>query len=431
MDEPVEGSSALRVLIGSHSHPRVQHGGSEVASHTLFNQLRERDDVKSWYCGCSRNTSYARAGQSITQPFERDEFLYTVGDFEGFKFANRDMAFARDFRVLLRNLRPDIVHFHHYISFGMEAFAHVREVLPDASIVLTLHEFLAICHQQGQMVTRPRGKLCRQSGYVECSRCFPEVQPADFFVRDAYIKHFMKHVDHFIAPSHFLAQRYIDWGISQHKMSVFENVPPGRPAVAAEPRVAGTTDLRVGFFGQVSVLKGILVLIEAASMLEQEQRYDIVFSIFGDHSNQPAPFQAEFLALVEKFGSNISFHGAYGNADVDELMSDMDVILVPSIWWENSPVVIQEAFRNGRPVVCSNIGGMAEKVTTGVDGLHFQAGSARSLTTVLKRLAADPEQLERLSAAAGAGLPEQDPLAQHLQLYHALRQTTRERLKAS
>ncbi len=434
--EDTEGDG-LRVLIASHSHPRVQNGGSEVASYSLFDRLRHRPGLRAWYLGCSRTASFARAGQSITQPFERDEYLYTLGDFEWFKFANRDTAFARDFRALLRNLRPQVVHFHHYINFGMEAFAHVREVLPDAKLVLTLHEFLAICHQQGQMVTRHRGQLCRRSGQVECSRCFPEFQPADFFLRETYIGHFLKHVHHFISPSRFLAERYVAWGLPAERVSVIENVSAdavGRDLPARRARLPGS-ELRVGFFGQISLLKGIQVLLDAATLLDGERRHDVSFQIHGDQTNQPAAFQAEFLGQVEKAGSNVVFHGAYANADINQLMADVDVVLVPSIWWENSPVVIQEAFRNGVPVVCSNIGGMAEKVVPDETGLHFGVGSPRSLASVLKALADDPERLGRLAAGAArecarlagsvdaldASLAATDPLGAHLRLYRDLR----------
>ncbi len=433
--EDTEGE-ALRVLVASHSHPRVQNGGSEVASYSLFDRLRQRPGLRASYLGCSRTASFARAGQSITQPFERDEYLYTVGDFEWFKFANRDTAFARDFRALLRNLRPQVVHFHHYINFGMEAFAHVREVLPDAKLILTLHEFLAICHQQGQMVTRHQGQLCRRSGQVECSRCFPEFQPADFFLRETYIGHFLRHVHHFISPSRFLAERYVAWGLPAERISVIENVPAAtvRPSPARRVRLPGS-ELRAGFFGQISLLKGMQVLLDAAAALEGERRHDISFQIHGDQTNQPAAFQAAFLSQVEKAGSNVVFHGAYANADIDALMADVDVVLVPSIWWENSPVVIQEAFRNGVPVVCSNIGGMAEKVVPDETGLHFGVGSPRSLAGVLKALADDPDRLARLAAGAArecarlegsvdeldAGLAATDPLGAHLRLYRDLR----------
>ncbi len=436
--EDTENGDDLRVLIASHSHPRVQNGGSEVASYSLFDRLRHQPALRAWYLGCSRTASFARAGQSITQPFERDEYLYTLGDFEWFKFANRDTAFARDFRALLRTLRPQVVHFHHYINFGMEAFAHVREVLPDARLVLTLHEFLAICHQQGQMVTRHQGQLCRRSGQVECSRCFPEFQPSDFFLRETYISHFLRHVHHFISPSRFLAERYIAWGLPAERISVIENVPAaasaGRGLPMRSPRLPGA-ELRVGFFGQISLLKGMEVLLDAAVVLDGERRRDIAFHIHGDQTNQPAAFQAEFLSRVEKAGSNVVFHGAYANADINELMAEVDVVLVPSIWWENSPVVIQEAFRNGVPVVCSNIGGMAEKVVPGETGLHFSVNNPRALAGVLKALADDPEQLARLAAgvarecarlagpleALDAGPLATGPLGAHLRLYRDLR----------
>ena len=409
----------MRILTTSHSHPRVQNGGSEVASHALFERLRDGGEVEAWYLGCTRGTALQRAGQSITQPFADRDYLYTVGEFEDFKFANRDNGFTRDFRALLQTLRPDIVHFHHYVNSGVEAFACVREQLPDAKIVLTLHELLAICHQQGQMVTRPEGNLCRRSGPVECSRCFPEIQPADFFLRRLYVRRFLDQVDQFVAPSRFLAQRYVEWGLDERKISVIENVSRASIDKRLQQQPVDQAVLRVGFFGQISMLKGIQVLINAAAALEQAGRTDIVFRIHGDHAGQPASFRSEFHAQVERFGSNIAFEGAYDNSEVDALMAAIDVVLVPSVWWENSPVVIQEAFRNGRPVVCSNIGGMAEKVIPGETGLHFQVGNPHALANVLKALAAEPELRQALLLGVSERRQE-DAFDAHMHLYRRL-----------
>ena len=63
--------------------------------------------------------------------------------------------------------------------------------------------------------------------------------------------------------------------------------------------------------------------------------------------------------------------------------------MVPSIWWENSPLVIQEAFLHGRPVICSDIGGMAEKVDHDVNGLHFPVGDPDALARTIQRAAID------------------------------------------
>ncbi|MCQ8239524.1 glycosyltransferase family 4 protein [Rhizosaccharibacter radicis] len=422
----------LRCLVISHSHPRVLHGGSEVASYSLFERLRAEPDVEAAYLGCSRGAMHARSGPSITQPFPDGSFLYSLGEFDWFRFANRDMRFVRDFRALLAELRPDVVHFHHYINVGVEAFHHVREVLPDASIVLTLHEMLAICNQQGQMVTRPDGKLCTRSGNVECARCFPEVSPADFFLRRAYLGRFLALVDRFVAPSAFLARRFVEWGLPEERVEVLENVPaafpaPGKAATllgiagsdvpAARP---GGNGLRVGFFGQISELKGMDVLLDAAKLLDREGRTDISFRIHGDHTTQPQPFQERFRRRIAKAGSNLVFEGAYRNEHVDALMRDVDVVVVPSVWWENSPVVIQESFRNGRPVLCSNIGGMAEKVVDGVTGRHFGVNNPRALATLLTDLADDPAGLDALRRGVAAR-ERPDSFAAHLALYRGLR----------
>jgi len=410
--------SVLRVLIGSHSHPLVLNGGSEVASHALFRRLARQPGVEAHYLGCSRDAAYARAGQTITQPFAANDYLYTVGETDWFKFANRDPAFAHDLRTLLAELRPDIVHLHHYVNFGVEVFRYVRETLPDAAIILTLHELLAICHNLGQMVKRPGGSLCRRSGEVECGRCFPEIQNSDFFLRRTYIQYFLRHVDWFIAPSAFLAERYAAWGLPEERIAVIENVP-SRTAAGSDRRPrTGLGPLRVGFFGQISELKGMEVLLDAASILEESGRHDVAFAIHGDDSQQLPAFRTRFRERLETLSRSVTFSGPYLNEHVDGLMRQVDVVVVPSIWWENSPVVIQEALRNGCAIVCSNIGGMAEKVLDGESGLHFAVGNARALADTLARLAADPALLAVLQkGAASAGMSGHDPFEAHVDLY--------------
>ena len=84
-------------------------------------------------------------------------------------------------------------------------------------------------------------------------------------------------------------------------------------------------------------------------------------------------------------------------------MGACDFVVVPSIWWENSPIVIQEALAVGRPVICSNIGGMAEKVSPGVAGLHFQVGDAADLARTMYEVAhnrrSDPTTFKPFGAA--------------------------------
>jgi glycosyltransferase involved in cell wall biosynthesis len=105
---------------------------------------------------------------------------------------------------------------------------------------------------------------------------------------------------------------------------------------------------------------------------------------------QRGAFQNEFRSLIDATKQNVTFGGQYERAELPRLMSAVDWVVVPSIWWENSPLVIQEAFAYGRPVVCSDVGGMAEKVTHGVNGLHFRVHDPLSLAETIRRAVSAP-----------------------------------------
>ena len=101
-------------------------------------------------------------------------------------------------------------------------------------------------------------------------------------------------------------------------------------------------------------------------------------------------------------GRRVRFVGPYKSADLPRLMREVDWVVMPSTWWENAPVVIQEAFHHGRPLIASDIGGMAEKVRDRLDGLHFRAGSPDSLADCLERALREPGLWDRLGAGSGA-----------------------------
>jgi glycosyltransferase involved in cell wall biosynthesis len=90
-----------------------------------------------------------------------------------------------------------------------------------------------------------------------------------------------------------------------------------------------------------------------------------------------------FRSIIEELGQAVTVAGRYEPSEVLPLMQSVGWVVVPSIWWENSPVVIQEARRAGTPLIVSDIGGMAEKVVAGRDGLHFRRGSVTDLAQTL------------------------------------------------
>jgi glycosyltransferase involved in cell wall biosynthesis len=190
-------------------------------------------------------------------------------------------------------------------------------------------------------------------------------------------------------------EKYVEWGVAPEKIR-FEDY--GRRRVE---RVAENGDRarrnRLGFFGQFTPFKGADVLMEAMNLLDEG--VDAHLRLHGANLEyQPAAFQKRFKELLAGMSANVTMIGRYEHDQLPRLMSEIDFCVVPSIWWENSPLVIQEAFAHGRPVICSDIGGMKEKVRDGVDGLHFTAGNAASLAGAIGKAVTTPGLWDQLSS---------------------------------
>ena len=387
--------SAMRVLIVCQGHPSLNRGGNEIAAFELFTQMNARPDCEAWFLGCAGGGGGGvELRGRITQPFTEREYIYAPSVADWFGFTNRDPLFPAEFSALIEELAPDVVHFHGFGNVGVEAFAIARRAAPTASILLTLHEYAAICAHHGQMVKRPSRALCEAASLRACSQCYPEHGPTGFFVRDTYIRACFEHVDRFIAPSAFLRQRFIEWGIASERITHVPNViAPG--SGPTEPREADGL-LRVGFFGKVTPMKGIGLLIDAARLLHEGGNQAVRIDIHGTLEGQPDDMRAETEQALRRLPPNVHVNGPYDPADVDALMRRVDAVVVPSIWWENAPVVIEEARRNGRAVICADIGGMAEAIHNGVDGFHFKAGDPAALAQLMGGLSALPYQLSEL-----------------------------------
>src|SRR5262249_352625 len=122
-----------------------------------------------------------------------------------------------------------------------------------------------ICHNQGQMVRTSGKELCPQSSPRACHECYPNYSPQDFFLRKRFIESHFSLVDRFIAPSQFLLDRYLQWGIPREKLVCedYGRLPRQRAEGAAEKRARN----RFGFFGQINPFKGVDVLLKAMTML--------------------------------------------------------------------------------------------------------------------------------------------------------------------
>jgi glycosyltransferase involved in cell wall biosynthesis len=415
----------MRVLVVSHAHPSLSLGGAEVASYNLHKGLQASDGVETHYLARTGAPTQRHASTALMSLRQRGgELLYYAEDYDHFLISNRATEeIERDFVRVLRDLKPDVVHFHHFIGLGLECLFAARDTLPDALIVVTFHEYLSICHHHGQMVKTGAFKLCYRASPTDCNACFPDISPARFLARETFIKGVLGLADHFISPSRFLADRYKDWGLAEDRFSVIENgidvaaVAPPRPLPDPTARRS-----RFAYFGQLTPYKGADVLIDAVTRIpDAVWGEDSILLVYGGNlERQPQAYQDRFAKLVESAGRRVRFCGAFQNHEMPNLMRSVDWVVMPSVWWENSPIVIQEAFFHGRPLLSSNLGGMAEKITDEVDGLHFRAGSPEDLVDCMTRALTEPDLWSRLRGGITAPLNHIDCAATHVALYQRL-----------
>ena len=374
----------LRVLVISHAHPSISLGGAEIASYNLHKGLNTFPGVQSVYLARAGHP-IPRHGTTALMSLRRssDEILFHADEYDHFYLSNNNTdEIRRDLLRFVGDLNPHVVHFHHVLGLGLEALYAIREALPNTAILVTFHEFLSICHNHGQMVKAGSAKLCNEASPIDCHGCFPDIPPARFLKRERFVRGMLELADAFVSPSMFLARKYAEWGLDPDKLSVIENgisvdgITPPRELTGPNPRRS-----RFAYFGQMTPFKGIDVLIDAVSRVPDEiWGQDSRLMIFGGNlEKQPRDFQERMEKLIENAGSRVRFYGAYQNSEMPRLMQSVDWVVMPSVWWENSPIVIQEALHHRRPIICSNIGGMAEKVRDGEDGLHFRVRSAEDL----------------------------------------------------
>ena len=404
--------SGDRIASVSHAHPSVNSGGAEISAYTLFEGLLSLGEDAVFIAACKE-----RDVGRVAIKAEGREFLIPFSEIEHDWFYHiSPQKIRRRLQTILAEVRPTIVNFHHFIYLGSQSLLDIARA-GEARTFLTLHEFLAMCQSDGQMVTRQHRRLCSRSTPGNCVGCWPEHDVFQFASRMGQMREMLTAMTGLVSPSHFLADRFAGWIGEPTEIAVVENglarkltSRPAREANDEEPWV-------FGYFGQINPYKGVDVLLRAAELFATAEGAagKRIIRIHGPLVGQ----SAEFVERLDRAVASgvVEYSGPYQNENVGDLMAACDYVVVPSLWWENSPVVIQEAFAAGRPLLVSGIGGMAEKVEDGVHGFHFAPGNVTDLLRAMAK-ASDPEAHGRLVGQLPKTQTAEDMARAYLELFH-------------
>ena len=420
----------LRVLLVSLFHPELLRGGAQQICYELFEGLRERDDVAVTLLA-SVDSSYPalfKSGARITGFDGRpSEFLFLMQDYDYWWHKTSSPMVIEAFAEFLEVIDPDVVHFHHFFTYGIDLITLTRRVLPHAKIVFTFHEFMSICAADGQMVRRTDRSLCTHASPVRCHQCFPDRGPEQFLVRRLWFQSHLAHVDEFTCPSHFMIEHYVRWGIPAERIRQITN---GQRSYGEPTPVTDGPKNRFGFFGQFVDNKGVHIIIRAVQLLRAEGFTDFSVDLNGDNLRYAsAPIREEIEAFLEEEKQLpvderiVHLNGSYHVDQLAGRMARVDWCIVPSTWWEIFGLVISEAWMFGKPVICSNVGGPAERIKHDVDGLHFQVGDPQSLARTIRRACGEEGLWDRLRADLPASPARATMVEGCLEVYGSLKES--------
>ena len=399
----------MKILQVIHGYPMRYNAGSEVYTQGLAQALAERHEVHV-FTRQENGFLQEYATHQEDDPSDPRITLHVINMArarDGYRHVAVDGAFAG----LLDEVRPEVVHIGHlnHLSTSLVFEARERRI----PVVFTLHDYWLMC-PRGQFIqmypadTSNVWAVCDGQDDMKCAvRCYVryfsgdegeyETDAAHWMGwvgrRMAHVRDVCDAVDVFIAPSKYLLQRFRDeFGIPERKLTYLDygfhrQRMEGRSREPGEP-------FTFGYIGTHIPAKGVNHLIESFGGVSGNPQ----LRIWGrDRGVETEGLKTLARSLPNSANERIEWMGEYRNQDiVADVFNRCDAIVVPSIWAENSPLVIHEALQAKVPVITADYGGMAEYVHHGQNGLLFAHRDPDSLSQQMQRLTDDPELAKRL-----------------------------------
>jgi glycosyltransferase involved in cell wall biosynthesis len=344
-----------------------------------------------------------------------------------------DPLMASRFGAWLDERRPDVLHVFHLRLLGVGLLGEARR--RGIPVAVNLMDFWFLCPRV--TLQRRDGSLCEgpPAGGRQCLDCLdpdaaaqlgggapvapdeksrpdrfllaapfdPSGRAAALAERADLLRAELLRCERIVAPSRFLQRMFAQNGVPENRTTILRYGidPEGLDDARATPASPGdpAAPLAIGYAGSLAPHKGVHVLLEAFARIAPRSAPSPHLHVHGRLEDFP-DYAAQLRRLAEgAHAERVTFHGPFARAERARIYGALDVLVVPSLWYENTPFVVLEAQACGVPVVVSDLGGLTESVRDGVDGEAFPPGDVDALATRLTRLCDERERLARYRSA--------------------------------
>jgi len=417
----------MKILQIAHSLPFLNQAGTEIYTYNLSLELSRRHEVYI----ISRTCDIKQKEYEVTKKVIGRITFYLINNTfkwcDSFETYYENSQIDSVFSKLIDEIKPDIVHIQHLVFLSTGFIREIKKRL--IPIVFTIHDYWLMCPKWHLLKKddTPCDKAEAEAFDNECLDCLREILfikkgakrlyvysrnllPAfvlKYFKRAYFsfmrkspdsaggiarlakrnqrIRGYLDMIDVFFAPSMFARDKFIRFGIHPEKIKILRHglnsrLFHGFPKTESEK-------IRLAFIGTILPAKGLHILIEALNGIKAKnielKIYGKIYSYIGFEDYLP------YLKRIIK-NKNIKFMNEFNYQNIADVFRDIDVLIIPSIWHENAPSVIQEAFITRTPVIASNIGGMPEFLIDGINGFLFNPGDKNDLRAKVRRIIKNP-----------------------------------------
>jgi len=273
----------------------------------------------------------------------------------------------------------DLVHFSHPMFFCSALKACKKLGIPT---VLTLSDMWLLSPRS--LVTSDY-ELC--DGPKEGKKCMKDCHyDEDILTRYKDAKFFFDNVDRVFASSYFGRRTFLENGWKRKMDVIHYSRDYSNVRLEGEPK-----ETVFGFMGSLIWHKGVDVLIKAFKKVQNEK---IKLKIYG-RGDEHDPYLKHIQELA-KDDNRIEFSGTFVHEDLGKIMKEFSVVVVPSSYRDNFPLVMQESLAHLKPLIGSKNGGIPEAVNDGINGYLFNPGNVDQLTKIIQSISDNPEIIKKL-----------------------------------